>query len=102
MYKSVIDIQKGISEELLETLKDIAEKAFNNRMGKVLNVSENPYCLVYAGEEEERACLEIGMLILKKNLLFLQNINSWQWIDEDPSENCDLLKLFTKRMVRSA
>lgn len=36
------------------------------------------------------------MLELKRESLVLDQIASWHWIDdEDPSENCDILKVLT-------
>jgi hypothetical protein len=37
------------------------------------------------------------MLNLKKESNFLPFVSAWQWIDDDPDECCDLLKLFTKK-----
>lgn len=35
-------------------------------------------------------CLEIGMLILRWQTKFLTDVKSFDWIDENPSECCDL------------
>ena len=45
-------------------------------------------------------CLEIGMLILRRQPEFLTDVKFFDWIDEDPSEWCDLLELFTRRKLK--
>ena len=79
-------------------LEELANKAFDNRAGKVDNTSDTPYRLIYSGGDSEYACLEVGMLNLKKHPDFLPYLEAWNWIDEnDPTESTDLLKLFTKK-----
>ncbi len=96
MYKSVIDIRSDVPLSLLSTLSLMADNAFNNRAGKVSNVSNAPYRFVYQGGENEYGCLEVGMLNLKREKLFLDCVSAWNWVDEDPDECCDLLKLLKK------
>lgn len=97
MYRNVIDIQKEISRDILSVLAAMADKAFDNRAGKVSNVSKSPYRLVYEGGEEEYGCLEVGMLNLKREKEFLACVSAWRWIDDNPDECCDLLKLFKNK-----
>ena len=94
MYKSVIEIRKDINPNLLGQLAEIAERAFNNRAGKVQNASHIPYCFSFEGGEADYGCLELGMLRLKRDKSFLDCLSRWNWIDEDPDECCDLLHLF--------
>lgn len=97
MYKNVIKFREGISADELERLAAVADRAFNNRAGRVRNVSSTPYCLSYGGGEPDFACLELGMLTLKKQKDFLAFISSWKWVEDDPEECCDLLELFTRK-----
>lgn len=93
MYKSVIDFREDISKNKLEELIKRAEKAFDNRAGKVQNVSKMPYRLSYEGGEEYFGCLELGMLTLEDEKDFVACVKSWQWIDEEhPGESCDILE----------
>lgn len=49
---------------------------------------------MFSGGEDKFGCLEVGMLELKREHDVLNQIASWRWIDEDdPSENCDILKV---------
>lgn len=98
MYKNIIDVRKDTPQDKLKTLAGIADRAFDNRAGKVDNTSDTPYRFIYRGSDSEYACLEVGMLILKKQSNFLPYLEAWNWIDEnDPTESTDLLKLFTKK-----
>lgn len=92
MYKSVIDIRKDVSESKLNQLLKMADRAFDNRVGKVQNMSKIPYQLSYEGEEAMFGCLELGMLALEEANDFLPYVEAWKWIDEEePGENCDIL-----------
>ena len=97
MYRNVIDIRREVPKDVLKRLVAIADKAFNNRAGKVKNVSTSPYRFIYEGGESEYGCLEVGMLNLKREAGFLNCVSAWEWVDDDPNECCDLLKLFTKK-----
>ncbi|RHO81432.1 hypothetical protein DW058_12010 [Clostridiaceae bacterium AF42-6] len=97
MYRNVIDIRREVPKDTLKRLVAIADKAFNNRAGKVKNVSRSPYRFIYEGGESEYGCLEVGMLNLKREADFLNFVSAWEWVDDDPNECCDLLKLFTKK-----
>lgn len=93
MYKSVIDFREDVSKEKLEELIKRAEKAFDNRAGKVTNVSKTPYHLSYEGEEKDLGCIDLGTLDLEDDDEFVACVKSWHWIEgENPDENCDILK----------
>lgn len=94
MYSSIIEIKKNVNGEALRKLREVAEKAFDNRAGSVKNISRNPYRLVFCGGEDKFGCLEVGMLELEDRYDFLNQVDSWHWVDEDdPSENCDILQV---------
>lgn len=98
-YRITIDIRKDTPKENLIVLAELANKAFDNRAGKISNTSDTPYRLTYSGGDSEYACLEVGMLNLKKHPDFSPYLEAWNWIDEnDPDESTDLLKLFTKKL----
>ncbi len=94
MYSSIIEIKKNVSGETLERLRKTVEKAFSNRAGSVKNSSNNPYKFVFKGGEDKFGCLELGMLELKRENDVLNQFASWNWVDdEEPDENCDILKV---------
>lgn len=96
MYSTVIEIKNEVTDDGLSRLKKIIENAFSNRVGTVKNTSKEPRCFRFSGEDKERGCLEIGLLTLKEEKIFLSNVSSWQWIDEEePDESCDVLKEFS-------
>lgn len=97
MYSSIIEIKKNVSGETLDGLHEIAERAFSNRAGSVKNSSQDAHMLVFEGGEEDYGCLDLGVLNLGKSKLFLDNASSWRWVEDDPGECCDMLKLLTTR-----
>ena len=98
MYKNIFDVRKDTPQDILKTLAEIADRAFDNRAGKVDNTSDTPHRFIYRGGDSEYACLEVGMLNLKRQPNFLRYLEAWNWIDEDdPTENEDVLNLFTKK-----
>lgn len=96
MYRNVIEIKKTVTESRLKELAAIAENAFNNRAGEVRNTSRLRHTFIFEGGAGEYACLEIGMLNLKRATDFLECVSAWEWVDDDPDECCDLLKLFVR------
>ena len=103
MYRTIIQFKKDTSVEELLELKEIAEKAFDNRAGKVSNVSLDLYTLIYQGGEEDRPCLDLGMLDLDDVPFFKDKVEKWDWIDEeDPDENCDVLEAFDLEKYRAS
>ena len=94
MYRSIIEIKRNVPHDLLINLRIVAENAFSNRVGSAKNSSSDPYKFVFKGDEDKFGCLEVGMLELEDKYDFLKQVNSWQWIDDnDPKENCDILKV---------
>ena len=102
MYRTIIQFKKDTSVEDLLKLKEMAEKAFDNRAGKLSNVSLDLYTLVYQGEEEDEPCLDLGMLDLDKRDFFKNKIEKWDWVDEDPDESCDVLEAFDLEKYRAS
>lgn len=47
MYKIIIEINESVSSETLKYLNVMIKNAFDNRVGKVKNSSENSCYLVY-------------------------------------------------------
>ena len=60
----------------------------------VKNSSNDPYRFIFKGGEDKFGCLEVGMLELEDEYDFLDQVDSWNWVDDDdPKENCDILKV---------
>lgn len=97
MYRSIIEIKKSVSEETLENLRRMAENAFHNRAGNVTNSSNDSHLFIFEGGEKDYGCLDLGVLSLGKSKTFLDNTHSWHWIEDDPGECCDMLKLLAVR-----
>ncbi len=92
MYRQIINIKKDTPADVLEKLAAIAEQEFNNRAGKLRNVSKKPYQFIFEGEEEAYGCLSLGMFELWDKKDFVAYVQDWQWIDEEPDESYDVVK----------
>lgn len=101
MYRSIIELKKDISPDLLSRLKENIEAAFSNRAGTVKNTGTDPYYFVFAGGEDVYGCLDLGTLELKNDELFLNNVLKWDWIEDNPGECCDLIELCLKRGTKN-
>ena len=95
MYKNIITIKNDTPNEKLLSVCEIAANAFDNRAGRLENASENPYHLVFDGGDNYYACLEVAMFELRDNKDFMECVQAWQWIDENPDESCDMLQVFS-------
>lgn len=97
MYSSIIEIKKSVNGEALQKLRETAEKAFDNRAGKVENSSTDSHRLVFEGGEDKYGCLDLGTAELADTSGFREQINAWNWIDADePGENCDILEIYAE------
>ena len=93
MYRSIIELKKDVSTDLLSKLKERIEAAFSNRVGTVKNTGKDPYHLEFAGGEDKFGCLEFGMLCVEEQQDVIPYIEAWNWIDEEcPDESCDMLE----------
>lgn len=93
MYRTIIELKKNISPDLLSDFKSKIEGAFSNRVGTVKNISKNPLCFEFAGNEDMFGCLEFGMLNIEELHDLIPYIDSWNWIDEEcPDESCNMLE----------
>lgn len=93
MYKTIIEFSKNISNSKALELTEIANRAFDNRAGKVENTSGESHLLVYDGEEKDYGCIHLGILDLHDIEEFREQVKKWDYIDEDnPRECCDVLK----------
>lgn len=92
MYKSIIYFKEDLPMEIVEALRKIADKAFDNRDGKVTGKVTSPHCLVYEGEEEDAGCLQLGLSNSGECKYFLDCVLAWKWTDEEhPEKNRDIL-----------
>lgn len=100
MYSTVIEIKRNVTGDTLNRLRQVAEKAFSNRAGSVKNSSNDSYRLVFKGAEKDYGCLDLGVAMLARVNGFLPQVDSWQWFDDDPNENCDVLEVYDATPMR--
>jgi hypothetical protein len=91
MYSTVITLKSEIPDDVLHSLRNVIERAFDNRAGQVDNRSNNPLEYIFYGDESLRTCLHLGNFTLKDTNDIRNYIGSWQWIDtDDPDESCNI------------
>lgn len=103
MYKTVITFKKDTPVDILASLRETAEKYFDNRLGKVANTSDDPFECVFEGEERFHNCLQIAIVKLGDSGNFRDYVESWEWYDsESPRENHSVLVAFEEIAVMRA
>jgi hypothetical protein len=95
MYRTIITIRSDTPQELLTVIHETAAKAFHNRAGKLENIGKDIYTLIFEGDSGAYPCLELGTFAIKDSAGILDYISSWEWIDEDPDESFDMLRVFS-------
>lgn len=92
MYREIIEIKETTPAETLEAIRRICIAAHKNRAGevKLTTLGEHSFC--FEGTEKDYGCLMLASISLNKNEIFRNYIKNWNWEDEDPDENCDILK----------
>jgi hypothetical protein len=92
MYQTVIAFKDGLTGDDLKELREICDRAFNNRAGRAVGRNDAAGRLIYEGGEELYGCLSLGNLALYEIEMFKDAITNWDWIDEDPDESHDVLE----------
>ena len=54
------------------------------------NVSTEKYVIKYEGNKDKYASLQLGILLLNTED-FVKYVTKWEWIDEIPANNVDIL-----------
>ena len=100
---TVIQLKKELSDEQLEICEELIQDAFDNNLGCLKRKdSEDKFKFIFEGKEDnnktDRPCLEIGVFHLKYVENFLQCVEKWDWIESNPVECCDMLKIFEEEV----
>ena len=96
MYREIIEIKETVSADTLAEIKRICAAAHKNRAGEVKMTTLGEHIFCFEGTEKDYGCLQLGYLALDDVKLFMDNVKSWRWEDEDPDESCDLFVELTK------
>lgn len=96
MYRTIIEMKEDTPQETLAEIKALCIAAHKNRAGEVKMKPINDRTFAFEGGEEKYGCLMLANLTLDKSDFFKQKVKSWAWEDEEPEENCDILKEFSK------
>lgn len=90
MYIETIKFNKELSDEKLNELRRITNKAFDNRMGKIESISVDKYTLIFQGSGEiAYGVLHLGALDLFDEKEVIKHICSWTYIDSEEPEESD-------------
>lgn len=87
MYRTIIELSKEIDITACEELAEVADKAFDNRAGKLTNQSSDSYVLTYEGDEDFYVCIHIGILDLLDSKVFMKHVIKWTYLDTDEPED---------------
>ncbi len=102
MLKTIIKFNYDIPENRLNVLKIAVEAAFRNGEGTIENSSDDPRMMIFEGAEDQRACLDLGILRFRRDAGFLDEVDSWIWIDDQiPVDNGSILEIFLRRLEES-
>ncbi len=92
MYKSIIYLRKDIPEKYCKELEDIANDMYDNYAGKLVNQSDDPYVLLFQGDDE---VAWHTTLVGERYLCvddFTAFVDHWEFIDEEnPAESCNVI-----------
>jgi hypothetical protein len=93
MYQTVIAFKDGLTGDDLKELREMCDRAFNNRAGRAVGRSDAAGRLIYEGGEALYGCLSLGVFNLGEVNVFKAAVSKWEWIDAEPDESCDMLEV---------
>ena len=97
MYKTTITLKDNLSEDKINEIHKICAKEFDNRVGKLENVSSDKNVLIFEGEKEEAFdIIGIGIMGIDDYHDIKNNIKKWTYIDTDENEEENVLDAFSK------
>lgn len=99
MYRTTITLKDGLTKERIEEIHKIAEEEFDNRIGKLENVSTDKNTLIFESEKEDYlTCIMLANLGLYKRRNIKQDVKKWTFIDTEDTEDgeADILKDFSE------
>jgi hypothetical protein len=92
MYSTVITFKPDIPDDVFYSLRTTCEKAFDNHAGKATCKIDAPNRLIFEGDGALYCCLHLGNISLYKTTGFKDAVKTWEWVDEEPGESCDVLE----------
>ncbi|MDR3021839.1 MAG: hypothetical protein LBU60_04110 [Clostridiales bacterium] len=93
MYKSIITLKKDLSQDKIQQIHELCDKAYDNRCGKLTNQSNDPFVLHYESKDPCGA-LMLGQLNIA-DLGILSHFTKWDFLDEeDGAESGNVLELY--------
>jgi len=103
-YKSIITFKDNIPDDVLQSLRETAEQAFDNRMGKAPNISDNPRQCIFVGDDDMPCSMIDASYVLQfETDNFRDFVDTWEWIDiDEPDESHSVLEAYERHLIRRA
>lgn len=97
-YKIEIEFKPGLSDEEYANLKRIAQAAYNNRCGTMLDISNEANKCIFEGGEDKFNCIGIAQREITSNKEFLMQLQKWDLEDFlEPEESGSVLEVAKRR-----
>lgn len=97
-YKIEIEFKPGLSDEEYANLKRIAQAAYNNRCGTMLDISDEANKCIFEGGEVTFNCILLAQRELTSNKEFLIRLEKWDWEDYlEPEESGSVFEVAKRR-----
>lgn len=96
-YTLTIRFQDGLDSEKVEALSKAVKKAFDNRLGQMIDRSDKLGVHIFEGDEIFYNCLYEGLAIIGTDPEVLPYLSSCSWKDNtDPEESYEVLPSMRK------
>lgn len=97
-HRIEIEFYPGLSNAEYANLKRIAQAAYNNRCGTMLDISDEVNKCIFEGGENIFNCILLAQRELTSNKEFLMQLEKWDWEDFlEPEESGSVLEVAKRR-----
>ena len=94
MIINTIEFKDNISDEKLTELKNLTEKEFDNRAGKVKNSCLEKRKMIFKADFKDYCVIALGNLAINELQNIKNNIKAWTW--EDDEERVNIFEEYSK------
>ncbi len=90
-YKNIIELKDGVDKDLSKEIKNICLEIYNKgeQLVKLVNIDDKRFELVT--DEKGKNNLLIGVGLVQRNKIVLDNMKSWYWEEPNKFECGDIL-----------
>ena len=102
VYRVEMKFKEGLEEEKYAELKQIAQAAYDNRCGTMLDISDEVNKCIFEGGEDTFNCILLAQRELTPNKEFLMQLEKWDWEDFlEPEESGSVLEIAQRILATS-